>query len=170
MPARQKDAALTLSDLLKEAIALAERRDELTPEGYARRVTEIDNRLEDWLTFWYGRFESLDPDVKRLLKHVANHRDEWLVFLNEPEVPATNNHAERMLRPAVITRKIGGCNKSLLGALVHSILASIMVTCQQRGQKFLDLAKQLWSRSEPQAIPLFEPPSPQKPDEVTAAT
>ena len=170
LPARQKDAVVTLSDLLKEAIDLAERREELTPEGYARRAMEIDNRLEDWLTFWFGRFESLDPDFKRLLKHVANHRDEWLVFLNEPEVPATNNHAERMLRPAVITRKIGGCNKSLLGALVHSILASIMVTCQQRGQKFLDLAKQLWSRSEPQAIPLFEPPSPQKPDEVTAAT
>lgn len=161
MPARQKDAVEFLSDLLKEAIALAERRDELTPEGYSRRATEIDNRLEDWLTFWFGRFESLDPEIKRLLKHVANHRDEWLVFLSEPEVPATNNHAERMLRPAVITRKIGGCNKTLLGALVHSILASIMATCQQQGQKFLDFARQLWSTNEPQALPLFEPPRPE---------
>jgi hypothetical protein len=156
--------------LLQEAIDLAQRRDQLTPEGYTRRATEIDNRLEDWLVEWYGRFESLDPDLKRLLKHVANHRDEWLVFLREPEVPATNNHAERMLRPAVITRKIGGCNKTLLGALVHSILASIMVTCHQQGQKFLDLARRLWSSSEPQAIPLFEPPPRPAPSAAAATT
>ena len=74
-----------------------------------------------------------------------------------------------MLRPAVITRKIGGCNKTLLGALVHSILASIMVTCHQQGRKFLDLARQLWSTSEPQAIPLYEPPAPKSAD-ATAAT
>jgi transposase len=167
---RQKGAVETLSVLLQEAIDLAQRRDQLTPEGYTRRATEIDNRLEDWLVEWYGRFESLDPDLKRLLKHVANHRDEWLVFLREPEVPATNNHAERMLRPAVITRKIGGCNKTLLGALVHSILASIMVTCHQQGQKFLDLARRLWSSSEPQAIPLFEPPPRPAPSAAAATT
>jgi len=43
------------------------------------------------------------------------------VFLHDPEVPPTNNHAELMLRPAVITRKVGGCNKTLLGS-------SLMVT------------------------------------------
>jgi hypothetical protein len=43
------------------------------------------------------------------------HRGEWLVFLHDPEVPPTNNHAEQMLRPAVITRKVGGCNKTLWG-------------------------------------------------------
>ena len=155
---RQRDAVRTLSDLLKEAIDLAQRREALTPDGYARRVKEMDDRLENWLVEWFGRFESLAPEIKRLLKHVANHRDEWLLFLREPEVPATNNHAERMIRPAVITRKIGGCNKTLLGALVHGVLASIMVTCHQQGRKFLDLARRLWSVSEPQAIALFEPP------------
>jgi hypothetical protein len=33
-----------------------------------------------------------------------------------------------------------------------------MVTCHQQGRKFLDLARQLWSTSEPQAVPLYEPP------------
>ncbi len=77
------------------------------------------------------RRRPLSPELDRLVNHVANHFDEWLLFLREPEVPPTNNHAERMLRPAVITRKVGGCNKTLLGALVHSILASLMVTCKQ---------------------------------------
>jgi hypothetical protein len=65
-----------------------------------------------------------------------------------------------MLRPAVITRKVGGCNKSLWGGLVHSVLASIMVTCQQQGVKFLELARRLWQGGEPQAIPLVSPPEP----------
>jgi hypothetical protein len=59
-----------------------------------------------------------------------------------------------MLRPAVITRKVGGCNKTLLGSLVHSVLASLMVTCKRQGKRFLDLARQLWKQAQPQAIPL----------------
>ena len=152
-----------LSSLIQEALDLAQRREQLTPQGYARRVQEIDNRLEDWLVERFARFEALSPELRRLAKHVANHRDEWLLFLHDPVVPPTNNHAERMLRPAVITRKIGGCNKTLLGALVHSILASIMVTCKQRGQKFLELARRLWSQGEPQAITLVPTPKPATP-------
>ena len=75
-------------------------------------------------------------------------------------MPATNNHAERMIRPAVITRKVGGCNKNLLGALVHSVLSSIMVTCRQQGETFLNLARQLWQVGQPQAIPIVPPPEP----------
>jgi transposase len=77
-----------------------------------------------------------------------------LDFLHDAEVPPTNNHAEQMLRPAVITRKVGGCNKSLGGALVHGILASIMVSCQRQGKRFLDLARRLWQSSAPQAVEL----------------
>jgi hypothetical protein len=77
-----------------------------------------------------------------------------LVFLHEAEVPPTNNHAEQMLRAAVITRKVGRCNKTLWGAMVHGILASIMVSCQRQGKRFLDLARRLWQSSAPQAIEL----------------
>jgi hypothetical protein len=59
-----------------------------------------------------------------------------------------------MLRPAVITGKVGGCNKTLWGALVHGVLASIMVSCKRRGQRFLDLARRLRQSSDPPAIPL----------------
>ena len=77
-------------------------------------------------------------------------------------MPPTNNHAEQMLRPAVITRKVGGCNKNLLGTLVHSVLASIMVSCHRQGKRFLDLARQLWQSNQPQAIPVENlPETPQ---------
>jgi hypothetical protein len=59
----------------------------------------------------------------------------------------------------VITRKVGGCNKNLLGALVHSILSSIMVTCHRQGKRFLDLARKLWQSNQPQAIPVTSLPA-----------
>jgi len=139
--------------VFQEAISLAERREELTVEGYARRVEQVDQRLDDWL-LKVARRRDPSEELQRLAEHIANHYEEWLVFLRDEEVPPTNNHAERMLRPAVITRKVGGCNKTLLGALVHSVLASIMVTCRQQGEKFLELARQLWRGGQPQAIPI----------------
>jgi transposase len=143
-----------LSTLFQEALALAQRRDELTPQDYDRQVKQIDNRLEEWLLDRYQRFDKLRPELRRLAKHIANHRDEWLLFLRDPEVPPTNNHAEQMLRPAVITRKIGGCNQTLWGSLVHSILASLMVTCHRQGKRFLDLARTLWQQNQPDAVPV----------------
>ncbi len=146
----------SLSTLLQEAIDLARRREALTPAGYARRVQEIENRLDDWPD---SLPQTRSPELNRLDNHIRAHRGEWLVFLHVGEVPPTNNHAEQMLRPAVITRKVGGCNKTLWGALVHSILASITVSCKRRGRRFLDLARRLWQSSDPQAIDLEALPS-----------
>jgi transposase len=143
-----------LSHLLQEAIDLAQRRTNLTETGYRRRVAELEQRVVAWVL---AKPKGCSDHLRRLHQHLCNHITEWFVFLHEPEVPATNNHAERMLRPAVITRKVGGCNKSLLGSLAHSVLASIMVTCKQQGQKFLELARRLWQGGEPQAIPLVPP-------------
>jgi hypothetical protein len=127
----------------------------MTSVGYARRVREIENRLDAWLD---GLPRSLSPELDRLDNHLRAHRGEWLVFLHDPEVPPTNNHAEQMLRPAVITREVGGCNKTLLGALVHGILSSVMVSCKRQGKHFLDLARRLWQSGDPQAVPLEAQP------------
>ena len=158
VPAADRDLVDELQRLIQEAIGLAERREQLTPEGYTRRVANIEARLEAWLLRGVRRRRPLCAEVQRLVDHVAEHYEEWFVFLHEPKVPPTNNHAERMLRPAVITRKVGGCNKTLFGALVHSVLASLMVTCKQQGQKFLELARKLWGSRTPTPIPIVEPP------------
>jgi transposase len=140
-----------LSDLLQKAIRLAQRRDDLNAPLYANRVQRIEGALDTWLERVPA--DSSD-DLDRLASHVASHRGEWLVFLHDAEVPPTNNHAEQMLRPAVITRKVGGCNKTLLAALAHGVLASLMVTCKRQGRRFLDLARRLWHAEDTPAIPL----------------
>lgn len=156
VPTSEERHVQALSELIQKAIRLAERRDELATEVYAKRVQQIEDALDDWLDQ-----VPVDgsADLDRLVKHVASHRGEWLIFLHDPAVPPTNNHAEQMLRPAVITRKVGGCNKTLLGAVVHGVLASLMVTCKRQGRHFLDLAKQLWRAEQPTAIPLATLPN-----------
>ena len=153
VPTKEQQHLQALSVLLKEAIDLAKSREEQAPEDYDRRVQDIEDRLDDWLEGNETQ-RRCSAELDRLDRHVRAHRGEWLTFLHDPEVPPTNNHAEQMLRPAVITRKVGGCNKNLLGALVHSILSSIMVSCHRQGKRFLDLARQLWQSGQPQAIPL----------------
>lgn len=127
-----------LSHLLQEGIDLAQRREDLSETGYRRRVAELGNRLAAWVM---ARPTACSNDLRRLHRHLCN--------------PIL-----KMLRPAVITRKVGGCNKSLWGGLVPSVLASIMVTCQQQGQTFLELARRLWQGGEPQAVPLVPAPEP----------
>jgi transposase len=156
VPAKEQKYLDLLRALLLEAIDLAARREELMPDGYARRVQEIENRLDSWLD---DLPRSVSPELDRLDNHIRAHRGEWLVFLHDAEVPPTNNHAEQMLRPAVISRKIGGCNKTLRGALVHSMLASLMVTCKRMGRSFLSLARHLWQTGEAKPIDLSTLPA-----------
>jgi transposase len=161
VPTKEQQHLRDLSNLLKEAIDLAKQREQHPAAEYAKSVQNIEDRLDDWLEANNHR-PTVSADLDRLDRHIRAHRGEWFCFLHDPEVPPTNNHAEQMLRPAVITRKVGGCNKNLLGAMVHSILASIMVSCHRQGKRFLDLARQLWQSNQPQAIPLETvPKSPQ---------
>jgi len=66
-------------------------------------------------------------------------RDHLFTFLERADVPATNNLAERQLRPAVIARKISCGNKTLKGAHAWQALVSIAATCRQTGRSFIQL-------------------------------
>src|SRR5262249_10794647 len=113
VPTKEQQHIEALSSLLQEAIDLAAHRDDHSAAVYAQRAQDIEDRLDDWLEATL-RQRQRSADLDRLDQHIREHRGEWLVFLHDPEVPPTNNHAEQMLRPAVITRKVGGCNKNLL--------------------------------------------------------
>jgi transposase len=51
-----------------------------------------------------------------------------LPFLDDPEVDAQNNLAERQLRPAIINRKLSWGNQRPIGANAWSVLASLAAT------------------------------------------
>ena len=53
--------------------------------------------------------------------------------LHHPELPLTNNAAERALRHWVIARKISHGTRTATGSRVFALLASVIDTCRQRG-------------------------------------
>jgi transposase len=53
-------------------------------------------------------------------------------FVQNPELPPTNNQAERSLRHAVIARNIGFGTRTSEGSLAYSSLLSVIETCRLR--------------------------------------
>jgi transposase len=79
-----------------------------------------------------------DRDNLRFARRLRKHRPHLLRFLYVDGLDATNNQAERQLRPGVIIRKTNGCNRARSGAEAHSILTTVMVTCRQHSIPILD--------------------------------
>ena len=76
------------------------------------------------------------PSEEKVRMRLWKQRDHLFTFLERPEVPATNNLAERQLRPAVIARKISCGNKTEKGAAAWMVLASLAATSRQAGRSF----------------------------------
>jgi len=78
-----------------------------------------------------GRYS--DPEVKRLVKRLKTYRDGFFTFVAEKGVSATNNHAERIIRTAVLMRKVSFHTMSAKGSETMSILMSVFRTLELRG-------------------------------------
>jgi hypothetical protein len=131
-----------LITLLKHALNTAARRDEWAESTYSRKRSHIERDFDKWQTS--AASDKRHADVQRLAKHLRHHRHEWFLFPHAPDIPATNNHAERQLRPGVILRKLRSCHRAILHTVAHEIIDSLTTTCRQRGHPFLELAKQIW--------------------------
>jgi len=125
--------ARELQALFRAAIHLAKRRQELTGQGFRRRVAAIERQLDELLKRPV-RTRAAQPLVKRYRKH----RDHLLVFLHDPQVPFHNNACERALRPAVVHRKVTGGFRSRWGAEAYAALASVIDTAKLRGQSVFE--------------------------------
>jgi len=116
-----------LKRLLHDAIRLG-KLDAVSPERFASRRTRLTKRLGALLDTPSG-----NKNVKRLLKRLRRYRDALFTFLDHPDVPSDNNHAEREIRPAVVMRKNSLCNRSANGAHTQSVLMSVYRTLKMRG-------------------------------------
>ena len=99
-------------------------------------------------------------EVERLHQLCQRHRDaghqalravareflnDWQAImrvLGQPQLPLTNNLAERMLRHYVIARRISYGTRTLVGSQSLGLLASIFDTCRLRGARATDLLAQ----------------------------
>lgn len=126
--------------VLQEALALKAQRSSFDPFTYFQRAQDLEARLDILIS---AQRRLSDPDNARFAKRLRKHRSHLLRFLYINALDATNNLAERMLRPAVITRKTNGCNRTKPGAETHAILSSVLVTGRQHSIPILDYLVQL---------------------------
>ncbi len=68
-----------------------------------------------------------------LAKRLYRYEDELFTFIRVPGVVATNNLAERSIRPFVIARKISGGTRSPTGSQIRCDLATVFQTWAARG-------------------------------------
>lgn len=125
-------------DLIQAMLALKDRREELAPGTYKRKVRQLEKQLAE-----LGHTTWNDSDADRLSGRLIKHQHQLTTFLHRVEVDGTNNAAERALRPAVVMRKITGGSRSRSGARAWAILASILRSGQQQNQNAMELMKRL---------------------------
>lgn len=115
--------------LLKDALELGRQRHAVAPEVYKEAVGEVREALAA-----LAAKDVTHPENLKLAKHLSRHQEPLLRFLDDEAIPPTNNLAERELRGAVVTRKIGGCNRSEPHAHAHAVLSSLAQTAHRRGE------------------------------------
>lgn len=115
---------------LQQALALRDRyhAGHLTTHGLAVARGHLENRMNRRLDQ-----PGTVADVQRFAAHLAVEFPALFTFLLDPmAIDATNWRAEQALRPAVVTRKVCGGNRSWRGATTQLILASVLRTAHQR--------------------------------------
>jgi hypothetical protein len=120
--------AKKLKRLIRDALRLSKMRSQLSKRRFARRCERLKQRLHELVQQPWEQ-----KHARRLVKRLRRHEHELFTFLEHPEVPSDNNHAERTLRPAVIMRKNSYANGSEDGAETQAVLMSVFRTLKQRG-------------------------------------
>lgn len=93
---------------------------------YTRKLLAIERR-----TYVAG-------DSRKVQARITRQHQNLLTALLYENVPLTNNHAERQIRPMAVTRKISGGSRSKEGAAIHAVLMSVVQTMSLRGQNILE--------------------------------
>jgi transposase len=118
--------------LWQEVIELRRQRDALTAATFAQRRAALEATWDQLLArpvtqpgdrYFLGRMRNVGVHHFGCLYH---------------DVEATNNRAERAIRPAVVARKVSCGNRTQRGARTWQILVSLATTAQQCGREFLD--------------------------------
>jgi transposase len=106
-------------------LAQPQRRASLPSEEFAAEWRDLERQLDDLVA------EELPKGPARTLqKRYRKHRQHLFVCLARRDVPATNNVAERALRPAVVHRNVTNGFRSQWGADAYAALLSITDTAK----------------------------------------
>lgn len=138
---------LLVKKLLQKAIAIKSLKGKFKPPDYDILCQNVEEKANELLPYSINDkgnyvFElqlcpfKLTEVEQKIARRIVKQRPHLFTFLKHDHIPATNNLAERQLRPAVIQRKISCGNKTQKGAHTWKVLRSIAVTDQQQDRDF----------------------------------
>lgn len=99
--------------------------------------------------YYLGKIETIantnynQKDAKEIQTRIQNQHKNLITALLHENVPLTNNHAERQVRPMVVLRKISGGSQSDKGAQTQAVNMSITQTILLEGKSFFQGVKEL---------------------------
>ena len=130
------EEAIPLHEALKDLYKSLTKALEADPPSEVRTHLWISAReaLQDWIDKEY-----FEAKVQKFIGKISNGFDYWFTFIINPGVEATNNRAERALRPQVVLRKIMGTLRNEKGTSIHERIMSTLTTWGQRGLNILQM-------------------------------
>lgn len=87
-----------------------------------------------------------------LQARIINHHNEWLVFVDDPRVPPTNNLAERALRPLVVLRKLTFGHRSRGGGQRMARIMTVAETARRHGHRASQIFYDLYTQPASQVL------------------
>ena len=104
-----------------------------------------------------GRLVDAPPPLKDAVcfaNHLITEFHAVFLFLWDPSIDATNWRAEQAIRPAVVTRKVCGGNRTRKGADTQQVLSSVVRTARQRALDLASLVATMLRAPEPALEPV----------------
>jgi transposase len=89
------------------------------------------------------RHEGAQRPERVLAQRLLRHELGLFVFVERPDVPSSNNAAERSVRPLVVLRKVSGGTRSAQGSQTVAVLMSLFGTWQARGEDLLNACQKM---------------------------
>jgi transposase len=87
--------------------------------------------------------------ARNLLERLRNFENDVLRFMDEEDVPFSNNQAENDLRMTKVQQKISGCFRSLDGAKIFCRIRSYLSTCRKQGITASESLRLLFEGKQP---------------------
>jgi transposase len=101
---------------------------EVSDHGLASATGRIEAHMARLLDTSYRSDQN-----RRFAKHLNHEFEHLFTYLKCPGLDATNYRGEQAIRPAVVTRKVWGGNRTPRGARTQEVLTSVFRTSHQRG-------------------------------------
>jgi len=104
----------------------------------AQLIAAAEPIIVEMRAFVADNQKNSSPEVAKFNRQLLKRWNSLFTFIYHDGVEPTNNLAERLIRPAVQTRKISYCTRSQKGQLLRARLLTVSQTCRIQHRNALD--------------------------------